>query len=595
MSDCILRRDGECMAVGSELGYDTSASALTMANTIFGDGVAVIRASYTGDRDSSAVFSRGDSRSPDVTPSDTGVILSTGRVRDFTQSNGDPNRSNSTTTDTDGIDNNSMFNALAGVRTYDAAWLDVDFIPTTSQMTMQFVFASEEYPEYINSIYNDVVGVWVNGQHAPLALGTGQISVNNLNAVNNPNIFVSNANDAYNTEMDGFTITMTLVMNVNPGVLNSIRIGIADGSDSQYDSSVLIAADSVQASIVARPDYVEVRIGSTNTVDLLANDQSPVAGNSVLIITAINGIPVTVGSTVTLASGQVITLNADGTITVVADNNVEQVNFTYTVQSTSGNATSATGFVTLNQIPCFVAGTLIRTPLGEVSVETLRPGDLVHTLDDGPQPLRWIGRRSVEAIGTFAPIRIAAGTFGPHRTLLLSPQHRVLVRDGLAELLFGEQEVLVAAKDLVNGKSVTLRTGGMVEYVHLLFDRHQVVFSEGLATESYMPGPQTAHSFDEDIVAEISSLFPELNTLTGEGYSPSARRTLRSYEAQVLMRNPSKPNQTTAQAALTPPVRTNPVAAAAGPVDATRRGKAASRAPQAPEPEVARPLSTCAA
>ena len=528
------------MATGSELGYNTSASALTMANTIFGEGVSVVRASYTGDSTSSAVYSLGDARSPFVTPSDTGVILSTGRASDFTQSWGDPNRAANTTTDTGGVNNNTLFNNLAGVRTYDAAWLDVDFIPETSQMTMQFVFASEEYPEYINTIYNDVVGVWVNGQHAPLSLGNGQISVNNLNAVNNPNIFVSNANDDYNTEMDGFTITMTLVMNVNPGVVNSIRIGIADGSDAQYDSAVLIAANSVQAAIVAVPDYIEVQTGSTTTVDLTANDQIPSNSNSVLLITAINGIPVSVGSTITLPSGQIITLNADGTITIVADADDEQVNFTYTIQNGNGNGTSATGFVTLNQIPCFVAGTLIRTPDGEVPVESLRPGDLVLTLDDGPQPLRWIGQRTVAALGDFAPIRIRAGTFGPHRTLLLSPQHRVLGRDGLAELLFGEVEVLVAAKDLVNDRSVTVRTGGTVEYVHLLFDRHQVVFSEGLATESYLPGPATAHSFDADIIAEILALFPDLDTATGTGYSPAARRTLRSFEAQLLFRDPAR-------------------------------------------------------
>lgn len=536
------------MAVGAELGYNTNASALQMANTIFGSGTTVIRASYTGDKASSAIYSLGDSRSPHVTPSDTGVILSTGRVVDFTQSNGDPNRSTQTSTDTSGVNNNAWFNALAGTNTYDAAWLDVDFIPTTSKLTMQFVFASEEYPEYINTIYNDIVGVWVNGQHAPLALGNGQISVNNLNSVNNPNIYVSNANDEYNTEMDGFTITMTLIMNVVPNVVNSIRIGIADTSDAIYDSNVLIAANSVQAMVVANPDYVELRIGTSKSIDLVGNDQSP--GGSVLLITHINGIPVSIGSSVTLPSGQVITLTANGIVTVTADQDVEQVNFTYTVQSSGGGATAATGFVTVNSIPCFVAGTLIRTVDGEVPVESLMPGDMVLTLDDGPQPLRWIGRRAVAAEGVFAPVRIRAGTFGPHRTLLLSPQHRVLIRDMLAELLFGDREVLVAARDLVNGRSVTVREGGEVEYVHLMFDRHQVVFSDGLATESYLPGPQTATSFDADVVAEITTLFPELDPQTGDGYSPAARRTLRSYEAQVLLRARAAPPATPARRAV---------------------------------------------
>jgi Hint domain len=159
------------------------------------------------------------------------------------------------------------------------------------------------------------------------------------------------------------------------------------------------------------------------------------------------------------------------------------------------------------------------------------------TQDEGPQPLRWIGRREVTAVGDHAPICIAEGTFGPHGTLLLSPQHRVLICDSLAELLFGEAEVLVAAKDLVNDRSVRVQSGGMVDYVHLLFDRHQVVFAEGLPTESFLPGPQTTKSFEAPIVAELRSIFPELDLETGQGYSPAARRTLRGFEAQVLLAN----------------------------------------------------------
>jgi hypothetical protein len=75
----------------------------------------------------------------------------------------------------------------------------------------------------------------------------------------------------------------------------------------------------------------------------------------------------------------------------------------------------------------------------------------------------------------------------------------------------------------------------MVDYVHLLFDRHQVVFSEGLATESFLPGPQTTKSFESDMVAEICALFPEIDPETGKGYSPAARRTLRPFEAQLLL------------------------------------------------------------
>lgn len=243
------------MATGAELTYQTSATALQMANSIFGDGVTVTGASYSGPTNSKAIYSNGQ-LSPGVVPGTTGVILSTGNAADFTHSSGDPNRSTGTSTNTAGTDNNALFNALAGTNTFDAVWLNVDFIPTSNVMTMRFVLASEEYPEYA---------------------------------------------------------------------------------------------------------------------------------------------------------------------------------------------------------------------------------------------------------------------------------------DHLAELLFGETEVLVAAKDLVNDRTVRVQAGGVVDYVHLMFDRHQVVFAEGLAAESFLPGSQTDKCFAAPVVAELYSLFPQLDPETGRGYGPSARRILRGFEAQVLL------------------------------------------------------------
>ncbi|AOZ70311.1 2,3,4,5-tetrahydropyridine-2,6-carboxylate N-succinyltransferase [Rhodobacter xanthinilyticus] len=518
------------MPWASELSYNTSASALQMANTIFGDGVTVVGASYTGDARSSAIYSRGDALSPEATPSNTGVILSTGYATSFTNSFGDVNTSTNTSTNTSGVNNNADFNAIAGTTTYDAAWLDVDFIPTGDTMTVSFTFASEEYPEYINSIYNDIVGVWVNGSYVELAAGNGNTSVINVNSQNNENLYISNTSDSYNTEMDGFTVTMSLTFPVNVGVVNSIRIGIADTSDSNYDSNILIAGDSIQTVLIAADDVANVAPGEARTIDVLANDHS--GTNGTLTITHINGVAVTAGQTVTLASGEQVTLNPDGTLTVLTDAEEETVNFTYEISDGAGH--TDVGFVTVNVVPCFTAGTRIATPEGPRAVEDLRPGDLVFTQDDGAQPLRWVGRHRVRATGDFAPIRIEADTFGRHDVLTVSPQHRILMRDALAELMFGEAEVLVAAKHLVDGARVRVVEGGEVEYFHLLFDRHQVIFSEGLATESFLPGPQVLGGLEAACQAEICALFPELDPATGTGFAPAARRMLKGYEARLL-------------------------------------------------------------
>jgi len=502
-----------------------------MANEIFGDGVTVVGASYTGDNQSSGIYTQGDTISPGVTPGDTGVILSTGRARDFTNPSGQANQSNSTSANTGGPNNNADFNALAGTSTYDAAYLDIDFIPVGDTITMQFVFSSDEYPEYANSLFNDVVGIWINGVPATMTIGDGSASVGNLNDIDNSNLYVNNTGDQFNTEMDGFTVTLSVTMTVVPGVVNTIRIGIADVSDSSYDSSLLIAGNSVQTVLIAGDDQVHISAGQAKTLDVLGNDVGQ--SGAVLTVTEINGIAVTAGDTVTLPNGQQVTLNANGTLTILTDADQEVASFAYAISDGLGHTDTA--FVTVDTVPCFVAGTLIRTVRGETPVELLKAGDMILTQDNGAQPLRWIGRRRVPAEADHAPIRIAANTFGAHCALMVSPQHRILIRDSLSELLFGESEVLVPAKYLLNDLTVTRLAGGTVEYVHLLFDEHQVVFSEGLTTESFLPGPNTTCGFEADVLEELRGLFPELDPLTGAGYSKSARRTLREYEARVLL------------------------------------------------------------
>lgn len=517
----------------ARLPTDRGATATEMAETIFGDGVTIVDATYTGDRDSSAIYSNADVRTPGVAPSDTGVILSTGDVRGFTNRNGQYNQDTNQTTDSDGPNNVAAFNAVAGTSTYDAAYIDVTFIPTGDTMTMQFVFASEEYPEYIDSIYQDFVAVWVNDELVPMAIGDGDVDPGNINNGENESLFIDNTGDAYNTEMDGFTITMTLTMDVVANEENTIRIAIADVSDETYDSNLLIAANSLQTSVIAETDTINIGLNTSKTVDLMDNDTNT---GSTLTITHINGQVATVGSPILLASGQSITLNIDGTVTVTSDGDTEVANFTYTIENDAG--VTDVGFATINAAPCFVVGTLIRTPFGDVPVEDLEVGDLVETYDDGSQPIRWVGSRTVLAEDKLAPIRIAANTFGEHETLLVSPQHRILIRDSLAEVLFGDSEVLIAAKDLVNDQSVVRKIGGTVEYFHILFDTHQIVFSQGLETESFLPGPQINNIFEAEIVDEISAIFPELDTATGQGYGAAVRPALKPFEVGVLLRRP---------------------------------------------------------
>lgn len=509
-----------------------TVNATDLANEIFGAGVTVNSATYSGDLRSAGIYSNGDTVSTGVTPGDTGVILSTGLAEDFTNSDGTLNTNQATnrSTNTAGVDNDTDFNALAGAGTRDASFLEIDFTPAGDTLTIDFVISSEEYPEFVNSAFLDVVGVWVNGTEAQVSIGNGTASIGNINGAQTPNIYNDNTGDAFNTEMDGFTVTLTFVAPVNVGVTNTIKIGVADVADANFDSNLLIAGGSAQTVIVAQDDSITMGNNDTSNLDVLANDSST-AGT--LTVTQINGMTATVGSPITLGTGQQVTLNADGTFTIAGDGDAETVYFNYTIEDTSGNTDTA--LVEVTQTPCFVEGTRIETPKGPRPIETLRIGQRIITRDRGPMRIRWIGSTKVEAKGKLTPVRISAGSFGASRDILLSPNHRVLLQDLWAELMFGQAEVLVKAKDLVNHKTVRWAPSeDGVTYYHILLDSHQLLSSDGLVSESYHPGAQTLDGFDQATFDEIALLFPSLVGNLG-GYGPSARLSLKSSEARLLM------------------------------------------------------------
>ena len=224
------------------------------------------------------------------------------------------------------------------------------------------------------------------------------------------------------------------------------------------------------------------------------------------------------------------------------DNQVVQFNVTGT-----DNGNTFTDVVTVNILICLSRGTCVDTERGAVPVEALRLDDMVLTHDGPPQPLRWIGSRRLAAAELAAkphlrPIVIRRGAFGPdmpRRDLSVSPNHRIVLSDWRAALLFGEQEVLVPAKTLVNDRSILCDHGGRaVEYFHLLFDEHQVIYTEGLPTESFHPGSYTLGALDSERRAELAQLFPELAADDG-GYGQTARTALRNWEARVLVTSQS--------------------------------------------------------
>ncbi|WP_045393109.1 Hint domain-containing protein [Falsirhodobacter sp. alg1] len=183
-------------------------------------------------------------------------------------------------------------------------------------------------------------------------------------------------------------------------------------------------------------------------------------------------------------------------------------------------------------IPCLAAGTMVRTARGEVAIEHLTAGDMVETRDNGMQAIRWIGSRKLSAAELAAmpnvqPIRIRAGALGvglPTADLIVSPQHRMLVRSKIAMNMFSINEVLVAAKQLCSTDGIDIAPDVQsVEYFHMLFENHEVIFANGAETESLFTGPEALKGIGNAALEEILLLFPELRDAA---YEPSPARHL---------------------------------------------------------------------
>jgi hypothetical protein len=194
-------------------------------------------------------------------------------------------------------------------------------------------------------------------------------------------------------------------------------------------------------------------------------------------------------------------------------------------------------------IICFARGSMITTPRGQVAVETLRVGDLVITADNGLQAIRWIGSKvmtgaRLQAYPELRPIRIRRGAFGkglPERDLWVSPQHRILLRSAQAQLRFGESEVLVPAKALLDDRRITRDYGiRQTEYFHIMFDHHEIVFSEGMPTESFFPGKQALKGVQDEARDELFKIFPEL-TDHPDTFGSTARLNLRVQDAKRII------------------------------------------------------------
>lgn len=242
-----------------------------------------------------------------------------------------------------------------------------------------------------------------------------------------------------------------------------------------------------------------------------------------------------------------------GTTSATSDLNVTRTGGFNSV--TFGNDGAEAGEVVLNNgsrvqfsdleavIPCFTPGTKIATPRGERPVEELRAGDRVITRDNGLQEIAWVGQiempgKVLKANPHLKPILIKAGALGnglPETDMLVSPNHRVLVANDRTHLFFDESEVLAASKHLLGTAGVHEVDVIGTTYIHFMFERHEVVLSNGAWTESFQPDDFSLKGVGNSQRNEIFELFPELKEKRGEDAYKTARRSLRQEEVQAMM------------------------------------------------------------
>ena len=530
-----------------------------------GDGADTIYGDNNGTPPTSSEFINWEAAADDEDDVSAGLTQVTGEI-EVTVSLTDDGNNNATfeieSTDTQYADTGEPFNTTSSLRLFgngDAA---------TSTATIDFAAAPGS--EYADEVEN--VSFRINDIDSAAGNHTDTVTVNAFDADGNP-VTVTFTVGGDET-VSGNTITAGTDADTQADANGSVLIEIAGPvaqveiiySNGQNGTHAVYVTD-IHFDAVPAPDGDDDIDGGAgdDTIDGGAGDDTLTGGTGADSMTGGAGddsFQVAQGDTATGGDGDDYFTLADlseagsaaisitggeggetagDTLRLTSDISQADITFTNTNDAAgglSGNFTMADGtvvtFSEIENIICFTPGARILTPHGERAIETLRPGDLVVTRDDGPQPIRWLGCRTVPGQGRFAPVTVDAGAInGVSERLTVSPQHRFLFTGYRAELLFGTPEVLVAAKHLVNDLDICQSDRSHVTYLHMMFDRHQVIYANGTATESFHAGDIGISAICDQSREEMFAIFPELRSNVG-AYGDTARTCLKAHEARLI-------------------------------------------------------------
>jgi hypothetical protein len=318
---------------------------------------------------------------------------------------------------------------------------------------------------------------------------------------------------------------------------STLSLGVVNGLLNSYD--VAYSGPSGTGTFTYDPPTLSI-LGiqpvNFNTTGMQATDQFIVDGRTIQLDQASPGDPTSA------YSGGVLNLEVNGgllsqSVNIEVPMTAAEASEFFANQATllDGDTFTFPGMA----LPCLTSGTPVATLAGDIAVEDLRVGHRVLTMDNGYQPIRWIGCRHLEETDLerhpdLRPIRIRTTALGqgrPERDIMVSPQHRVLVSNAVAERMFGQKEVLIAAKHLLSLDGIEIAEDiTSVTYWHFFFDQHQIVFSNGAATESLYLGNESIKALPAEARREILTLFPDIEQYLSARPLISGRRARKLSE-----------------------------------------------------------------
>jgi hypothetical protein len=289
------------LAIETQSLYEGVTKEELVATLMMDTQAAYQNVTYTGSYLAAGLFIKG---LEDGLGIESGLILSTGRIDNAANLH---NTCYKTTTVNRRRGDYDIAALTGGASTYDAAILEFDFMPVGNQLAFKYLFASEEYAEWVSSNFSDVFGFFVNGQNIALVPNTTQaVSANSINNQLNAQLYRDNAypsppvddlslynttpcgddiSTQYKSEFDGFTTVLTATTDVTPGVWHHVKLVIADTLDFSIDSAVLIQGKSFTSTPIVDdtpppPDLLD----SIVTCKLYAVDDQAVNDSQFLII-----------------------------------------------------------------------------------------------------------------------------------------------------------------------------------------------------------------------------------------------------------------------------------------------------------------------